>query len=269
MGKVPVMEVSEDTWQFWVAAILPWVPIYFLLKPRFDQLEYKAGKDKGSWQMQGVSWISIMVMLMISQMLLSYSTGKILEIKNVKEIPKHEPARYYRIREFAVHPFIGGVHYTSRKSGRFNQNLDINIYFVHPILTHKRQVISMTPLYWYAVAFHKQISNLSSEATKQRRFKAFFDDCVGKMQHYDFYTLDQFEHKPASTDRENFRIAVQYALRKPVNSDFVILQPRKTPVDSHYGGELAGIFGAYFVGIALFMLLLIRPRLDTEILAER
>lgn len=268
MSKVPIMEVSEDIWQFWIPCIFPWVPILILLKPRFDKLEYKSGKDKGSWQMQGIAWISMTIMLIISQILLTQSTGKMLEIKNVKEIPKHERVRYYRIKEFAVHKFIGGVHYTANQSGRFNQHLDIDIYFANPILMHKKQIISMTPLYWYGVKFHKQISNLSGGETKQRRFKEFFEDCVQKMEHYDFYKPDHFEHKPASTDRENFRIAVQNALRKPVNNDFVILQPVTGPVDNRISGKLTGIFGAFAFGIGLFMVLLIRPRLEMQSIGE-
>lgn len=235
LDKYPIIELSEDIWHYWIPAIFPWIPILLLLKPRFDRLEFKAGKDKGSWQMQGIAWVSMAAMLIPSQYLLTTSTGKLLEIKNVKEIRKYERVRYYRINEFAVHKFIGGVHYALTKNGRYNQNLDIDIYFVNPILTHKDQFITMTPLYWYGVKFHKRISNLNSQQVKERRIRKFFDECVGKMRVYDFYKLDHFEHKPASDDRAHFRIAVQYALKKRVNNDFMILQPQKEPVETRNG----------------------------------
>lgn len=263
LDKIPILEVSEDIWQFWIPAFFPWIPILLWLKPRFDKLEYKAGKDKGSWQMQGIAWIAMMAMLIPAQILLTTSTGRLLEIKNVKEIRKHDRVRYYRIKEFAVHKSIGGVHYAFTKNGKYNQNLDIDVYFVNPILTHKNQFITMTPLYWYGVKFHKRISNLSSRQVKEQRFRKFFDECVTKMQTYDFYTLDHFEHKPASDDRSNFRIAVQYALRKPVNNDFVILQPRKEPVEMRNGHKMAWVFGGFAFGIMLFMLALIKPRLES------
>jgi rhomboid protease GluP len=264
LDKHPILEVSEDIWQFWIPAIFPWIPILLLLKPQFDGLEYKVGKDKGSWQMQGIAWISMMAMLIPSQAYLTTSTGKLLAVKSVKEIRKHERVRYYRIKEFAVYKYIGGVHYSFRKHGRFNQNLDIDIYFVNPILTHKDQFITMTPLYWYGVKFHKQISNLGSDAKKMKLFKAFFDECAQKMGHYDYYKLDHFEHKPASDDREHFRISVQYALKKPVNNDFVILQPRTDPVELRNGYNIAWTFAGFAFGIILFMLALIKPRLQSE-----
>lgn len=264
LGKFPIMELDEDIWQFWIPVITPWIPILIWLKPRFDRLEYKAGKDKGSWQMQGVAWVSMAAMLIPSQFLLTTATGELLDVKNVKEIRKHDRVRYYRVKEFAVHKFIGGVHYSFRALGRFKQDLHMDIYFVNPILTHKKQALTMTPLYWYGVTFHKQISNLLSQHEKERRFRAFFNECTAKMQQYDFNTVDHFENKPASYDRSNFRVAVQNALRKPVNNDFIILEPKKEPAEIRNGHKLAWTLGGFVFGIALFMIVLIKPRLQSD-----
>jgi hypothetical protein len=269
LDKHPILELSEDLWQYWIPAIFPWLPILVWLKPRFDTLEYKAGKNHGSWQMQCIAWIGMIAMLIPSQYYLTTFNAKLLEVKNVNEISKQERVRYYRINEFAVYKFIGGVHYTLWKNGKFNQNLDIDIYFVNPILTHKKQFITMTPRYWYGVTFHKRISNLNNQQTKQRRIKAFFDECVKKMQTYDYYKLDYFEHKPASDDRKHFRIAVQYALRKPVNNDFVILQPRKGPLELRGSGKIAWTFGGFAFGVMLFMLALIKPLLENPPMDEQ
>ena len=264
LGKFPIMELDEDMWQYWIPVVAPWIPILIWLKPRFNQLEYKAGTDKGSWQMQVIAWVGMAPMLIFSQFLLTTATAQVREVKNVKEIRKHEVVRYYRINEFSVHRFIGGVHYSFRTLGRLNQDLHMDIYFVNPILTHKKQAITMTPLYWYGVNFHKQISNLLSEPEKERRFRKFFDECMAKMQHYDFYTLDHFENKPASYDRKNFRIAVQNALKKPVNNDFIILEPQKEPVEMRNGHKLAWTLAGFAFGVVLLMLMLIKPRLQND-----
>jgi rhomboid protease GluP len=263
LDKHPILELSEEMWEYWIPVAFPWAPILIWLKPRFDTLEYRVGTNRGSWQMQCIAWISMAAMLIPSQYYMSRSAGKLLEVKNVKEISKHERVRYYRIKEFAVYKFIGGVHYSLWKNGKFNQNLDIDIYFVNPILTHKKQFITMTPRYWYGVKFHKRISNLNGEQTQQRRIKAFFDECVKKMETYDYHKLDYFEHKPASDDRKHFRVAVQYALRKPVNNDFVILQPRKGPLELRQESKLIWVFGLFLLGLGLFMLALIKPRLES------
>jgi rhomboid protease GluP len=264
IGKYPVLELDEDILNYWIPVTVSWIPILLWLKPRFKPFVFKTDNVKGSWRLQLIAWISISAALIFSQYYLTTSTGKLLELKNVKEISKHERVRYYRIKEFAVYPYIGGIQYAFRVTGRYSENLDIDIYFVNPILTHKTQHIVTAPLYWYGVTFNKRISNWGNNANKEKRFRAFLEKCIADMRHYDFHKLDHFEHKPASYDRENFRKAVQIALRKPVNTDFVILQPVKDAYESRNGYKTAWIFASYATGIIIYMLVLISPSLKKE-----
>jgi rhomboid protease GluP len=250
LGKYPIVEMDEDIWQYWIPAFFPAVPVLVWLKPRFNRLYVgKNGKRRNELP-EAIAWLTIALMLIFSQHYLTTSTGTLLEVENVKAIRKQERARYYRIKSFAVHRPIGGVFYAFRKSGKFNARLDMHIYFAHPILTYKRQPITMTPLYWYGVKFHKQISNLGSNATKQQKFEKFFHECVAKMQNYDFYHIDHFEHTPASFDRENFRRAVGNALQKRINNDFMILQPVLKSAESRNANMFALITGTFLIGLA-------------------
>lgn len=264
LGQYPVLELDEDLWVIWIPVIFAWIPVLIWLKPRFDAIIFKKDKDNGSLRMQFIGWMAITGMLAFSQSFLTTNTGKLLEIQTVKEIRKHQQARYYRIKQFSVYKYIGGVHYAFRTTGKYNEKLEIDIYFANPILTHKTQPITMTPLYWYGVKFNKQISNWGSKVKKERRFKEFLEECIAKMQHYDFPNPDHFEHKPASYDRENFRRAIEYALRKRVTNDFVILQPKSKPFESRNDYKIAGTFISFGLGTIIYMLVLIRPRLKSE-----
>ena len=246
-GKHPILELDEEIWHFWIPAFFPFIPLHFLLKPRFDALRYSKKNNKGTWFMQLMAWIPMVAMLSVAQHYLTTASGKLLELDNIKEISKNELVRYYRIRNFAVHKGMGGVHPAFRTTGKYNQTLEIDIYFAHPILTHKTQLLTMTPLYWYGVKFHKQIGNGHSKEKKEARFQEFFRECVEKMNSYDYHKLDHFEHKPASYDRANFRQAVQYAVGKPVNNNFVILQPRSEAAELRDGHKVAWIFGCFFM----------------------
>ncbi|KAA6438959.1 hypothetical protein FEM33_14750 [Dyadobacter flavalbus] len=264
LGKYPILELDEDIWNIWIPLIFPWIPVLIWLRPRFNAFTFKKNNDRGSWQMQVSGWVTITAMLAFSQSFLTTNTGKLLELQTVKEIRKHEHVRYYRIKQFFVYKYIGGVHSAFRAMGRYNEKLEIDIYFANPILTHKTQPITMTPLYWYGVKFNKQISNWGSNANKEKRFRKFLEECIAKMQHYNFSNLDHFEHKPASYDRENFRIAIQYALRKRVTNDFVILQPRTKTYESRNDYKIAGTLISFAIGVIIYMLLLIGPRLKSE-----
>jgi hypothetical protein len=262
LGKYPILELDEEIWNFWIPAFFPWIPILLWLKN--DKLDF--GKDirGGNWTTQVFAWLAIWSMLLFSQHYLTTSTGKLLTLPNVKEIGRNEPVRYYRIDSFAVHMPIGGVQYAFRTSGRFNQNLIIDIYFVNPILTHKNQAITMTPLYWYGVNFHKQVGNLGTRAKREQRFQAFYNECLNKMKAYDFYHLDHFERTPPSFDRDQFRVAIQNALRRPVDPRVVILEPTTEPVGLRDGLKIAWTFLSYVIGIGMLMLVLIKPKLRSE-----
>jgi rhomboid protease GluP len=265
LGKYPMLQLDEEIWNFWIPAFFPWAPILLWLKPRFDRLVFRKNNEHRSWQMQLIAWITMSAMLILSQNYLTTATGKMLELENVWEIRKHEHVRYYRIRHFAVYRFIGGMQYAFRKSGRYNQDLHINLYFVNPILTHKNQHLTKTLLYWYGVTFHKQISNWKSNHEKERLFRQFAKECTAKMINYDFKQPAYFENKPASKDRENFRIAVQSALRRPVNDNFIILQPKSDSFESRNSGKIPWIFGSFFIGVAIYMLVLIKPQLEGDL----
>jgi hypothetical protein len=264
LGKYPMLELDEDIWNFWIPALFPWIPVLLWLKPKFDLLISKNNSSQHSWPMQVVAWIIIAAMLLFSQNYLTTSNGKLLEVENVKEIRRHDPVRYYRIRHFSVYRYMGGVQYAFRRNGRYNQNLDIDIYFVNPILTHKSQHIITTPLYWYGVKFHKQISNWSSNVKKEMKFRKFLEECIAKMNRYEFKQPDHFENKPESKDRKYFRLAVQNAVNKPVNDTFLILQPKSEPYELRNGHKISWLAGSFFTGVVIYMLTLIRPHLKGQ-----
>jgi rhomboid protease GluP len=260
--EYPILEIKEEVWHFWIPVIFPWIPNYFWFRRKFRILTFKKDIEKRRFSFQVIIWLVMGITLIFSQHYLTTTTGKLLTVKNVKEIQKHKRVRYYRVTDFAVHKFIGGVQSHFRISGKWNSDLNITIYFVNPILTHKTQHIVTTPPYWYGVKFHKRISNLGSNAKKEKKYQAFFKECVAKMEKYDYYKLDHFECKPASVDRENFRIAIQFATRAKVKNDVMILEPVSGAYEQRDGYKLAWMFGLFGIGLVILMLTLIKPALS-------
>lgn len=260
-GKYQALEVNEEMWEIYIPAFIAFAPIWLWMK--FERLTFTKKPKERVLQLQLIGYFVLFGMLAISQAYLSTFESKMVEVKDVKEIGKMAEARYYKIDTFAVHKFIGGAFSTSSVEGRFQQNLKFEVYFVNPILAHKKQILTMTPLYWYGVKFDKKISNWLSVEEKQKRFRAFYQDCVDKMLKYDFHKLDHFERKPASHDRENFRIAVKNALGRPLKGDLVILEPRTKFFENKNGKKIGWTFLTFFIGCGIYMLLLIKPGYET------
>ncbi|MCF0062663.1 hypothetical protein MUK70_01065 [Dyadobacter chenwenxiniae] len=266
MGQYPLLEVNEEMWELYIPAFIALGPIWYWMK--FERLTFRKSQRSRVEQLQLIGYFTLFGMLAVSQAYLSTFESRMVVVKDVKQIEQMKEARYYKIDTFAVYKPIGGAYYTSSVDGRFQSNLKFDIYFVNPILTHKKQFITRTPRFWYGVKFNKKISNYLNSQEKQKRFQAFYQECVNKMINYDFQRLDHFERKPASFDRQGFRNAVRNALQRPINNEFVILEAKNKVFENKDNQKVIWTFLTYFIGCGVYMLALIKPGYSSELSDE-
>lgn len=253
-----LLNLKEEIWNLWIPLILPWIPITIWLRPRFRVLIFKKETDNRRFMFQVISWGMMTAMLFVSQAYLTTATGKLESIKNIHQIDKTETARYYKKDKFAVAPYYGGSYTDFRTSGKYNQDLNFDVFFVTPILKDTSEIISNTPRYWYGVKYHKQISNKISNEKKEQEYQAFYDECLQKINSYNFYSLDHFERKPNSDDLQNFLKAIEVRTNQK-SDDYVVLVPVMENYESRNGNKFVWIFGAFGIGATVFLLLLIWP----------
>ena len=72
-----ILDIDEMIWEFWIPAMLPWIPITIWLKPRLRILTFKKDNDKGRFFFQLITWIGVGVMLSMSHKDLASATGKV------------------------------------------------------------------------------------------------------------------------------------------------------------------------------------------------
>ncbi len=95
--------------------------------------------------------------------------------------------------------------------------------------------------------------NLSNEE-KEQKYQDFYNECIQKMNNYNFYSLDHFERKPNSDDLQNFLKAIE-ARTKQNSNEYIVLVPITESYESRNGNKFAWIFGAFGIGITVFLLL--------------
>lgn len=253
-----ILDLKEEVWNLWIPLILPWIPILIWLRPRLRVLTFKKETDNRRVLFQFISWGMITAMLIVSQAYLTTATGRLESIKNIQQIDNTKPARYYKIDRFAVAPYFGGSYTDFRTSGKYNQDLNFDVFFVTPILNDTSERINNTPMYWYGVKYHKRVSNKISKEEKEQKYQAFYNECIQKMNNYNFYSLDHFERKPNSDDLQNFLKAIE-ARTKHESKEYVVFVPVNESYENRNGNKFAWIFGAFGIGITVFLLLLIWP----------
>lgn len=252
-----IIDIKEEVWVLWLPLIFPWIPITLWLRQRFRILIFKGDNDKGRFFFQIISWGIITAMLFVSQAYLTTASGSLETISTIKQIDKVEKARYYKINNFSVAPYFGGSYTDFRTSGKYNQHLNFDIFFVTPILSDTSERIDGIPKHWYGVKYKNQISNKISNEEKDKKYRDFYDECINKMNKYDFHSLDHFERKPTSDDRQNFLKAIEARIQQKTDDNFIVLEPIQEKFEDRNGNKFAWIFGSFGIGISILLFSLI------------
>jgi rhomboid protease GluP len=127
-----ILDLKEEVWNFWIPLILPWIPILIWLRPRLRVLTFKKETENRRVLFQFISWGMMTAMLFVSQAYLTTATGKLESIINIQQIDKIETVRYYKIDKFAVAPYFGGSYTHFSTSGKYNQDLNFDVFFCNP-----------------------------------------------------------------------------------------------------------------------------------------
>ena len=258
-----LLDIKEEIWVLYLPLIFPWIPITLWLRQRFRVLTFKNGDtDKARFFFQIISWGTMTAMLLVSQPYLTTATGKLETLSSIKEIDKVEKARYYKLTNFSVANYFCGSYTDIRTSGKHDQYLYFEIFFVTPIIADTSEHITNIPKHWYGVKYYEQISNKISNKKKYRRYKEFYDECVQKMNNYNFHSLDHFERKPKSDDRLNFLKAIEAKTKQPTDESFIVLQPIHETYESRNGNKFAWIFGTFGIGFGVLLFSLLFGRFN-------
>ena len=258
--RFEIITFHEEVWTLWLPLALPWIPVLIWLRPRFWILTFKNDHDNGRFFFQVIAVGTICACLFISQRYLTTATGKLQVLPDITEIDRVEKARYYQIDNFSVATDTGGSFANMRVSGKRRQYLNIDLYFVRPIIQRGRKVSMDTPpKHWYGVKFHEQINNKLDVTEKEKAYEAFYADCVQKMERYPFRTVAYFERIPNSEDREHYLHAVQRCIFQSADTGHIVLIPVLDTFEDRNGNSFGWIFGSLGIGLAVFLLALIWP----------
>lgn len=194
-------------------------------------------------------------------MFLTTATGTMQDVTDIDEIDHTEQTRYYKIAKFETLKSQGSVYTDFRVTGKYSEHLDVQVYFVFPIVKDSVDQAPSTFKYWYGVSYKKQLNNRLSSEQKEKEFYKYYEECLGKLNHYNFHQLVYFENLPNSNDRDGYLKAIAN-ITKTETSNVVILVPRHDAFENRNGHKFQWIFGSYLIGLTVFLLLLTWPRIN-------
>ncbi|MEM9338426.1 MAG: rhomboid family intramembrane serine protease [Bacteroidota bacterium] len=249
-----MLPIKEDIFNIWLPLILPWIPITIWLRPKLRILKFK-DPDRLSMLYQMIAWGTMVAMMIVSNSYLKTATGKLAELDSIEQKTDLD-ARFLKLQNIELNRKLGSAHTEFRASGKYNQHLNFDSYFVYPFAARD---LDGKHRYWYGVKIEEQISNRIEPEEKERKYQAFFQQAVKDFEAYEFSEPDYFEVLPHSDDREGFLNAVkrqeQFASTKPV-----IIEPKEGRYLSRNGKKFEWIFGSFGIGFSVFLFALVFPK---------
>jgi len=137
--KLQFFSIKDIIVSFIIPFILPWIPILIWLRPLIKLLNLETKRDSNlPFLYQAIAAFAIVAPTIVAQAYLDTATGKLTELDNISQIDKHEATKYYTLKNCYVDKrnvsFINKV----EVSGKHNEDLNLRIYIVCPILKSKR-----------------------------------------------------------------------------------------------------------------------------------
>jgi membrane associated rhomboid family serine protease len=127
-----VIDLDEQWIQLWIPFIIALGLSMIFIRPR---LRILAKRKKGDFNTGFIIFASLAIAAptIPAQMYLESSTGKLTSLQNVNELDSNATTEYYILKQHYAARNEAGAYYSTYVSGRYNADLNLDIYFATPI----------------------------------------------------------------------------------------------------------------------------------------
>jgi rhomboid protease GluP len=278
--KTETVSVKEDIINFWLPFGLPWIPLLIWLRPRIRLISFDGDnnrQDRKRFSYYMLAAFAIAAPTIVAQHYITTATGKLTQLSSVREIDEHTKTKYYTLNNFYIDKAHPGVFRTSKVSGNRGQHLDFLIYVASPVFEKSEDTLafkmhgdtvrmtgSSGVRVWLGSRFFKQVSNRLNQTEKESLYQSFgresYQQFLGKRLE-EFQYLDRIGN---NDDRDGYMMATRRSYGRPPSfEDPIIVVPVNEAFGSQNSSTFPWVFGSFFIGAGLWLLLALIPTLDS------
>ena len=261
--KLNLFSLKEGVINFAIPIILTGLITWFYLSPKLKILNLKSkhGKD---WPFfySIIAWFVLTIPLVIAQAYIITATGKLTELNSIKEINNYPPTKYYTLKTYYIDKHAIGAHATFEEIGKHNEKFRMNLYFAMPVFENESDTLTSEPLGWVGIKYSNTISNWLSDVEKETSYQYFANASYQAFENKNVSWFMYLDRIGNSEDRDGFIEAIkQNPVFKPNKTIFVEVSE---PFEARNGNKLQWIFFSATIGSLLWLIMLIRPKIDQK-----
>lgn len=265
--KTNTFSIKEDIVNFWLPFGLPWLPVLLWLRPRIKLLKLTGGNGNLPFLYQFIAALAMAIPTIVAQEYIEKASGTLTKLETINEIDNGEQTKYYTVKSFYIDKTNIGVHSAFDVSGKHNENFNMHLYVVLPILGSEADTTNSRCLAWLGVEYSKKISNRLEEKEKEEKYKTFANE---SQKNFDNKDVNQFVYleRVGNTDNgDGFKEAVKKCPKYNSNNASVFIAVNE-PFESRNGNTFAWILGAFGIAGGIWLIMLLIPKLDESELSR-
>lgn len=257
--RAGLFSLKDDIVDFWLPFSLPWIPALIWLRPRIKLLKFK--NDNGSFALLFIATLLIALPTILAQRYLESATGKLTQLDNIGQLDRGLPTKYYSLGRYYIDKSQAGIRAVSTVSGKYNRDLNFDMYITLPVMVAPADTNSGECNYWLGRKYHERISNKLSEKEKNEKYRLFADRVQVEFDTTDFSRFTYLEKAGHTDDHDEFNKAI---LTSPLASanDPVVFISREGAFADRNGNMPGWILLAFCGGLAAWLLLLLLFKFD-------
>lgn len=252
--------LKEDLVKFWLPFGLPFIPVIIWLRPRIHLLDF--ANNNSSFMFQFLACIAIAVPTIIAQEYVITATGKLTALENINQLNPNQKTKYYSLENYYIDKQHIAVENTASVTGKHNENFNMLIYVVMPILAGETDTLKSENKYWLGKKYSNQISNNLSDAEKDEKYKAFAEQCQKEFEETDFGKFTYLKIVGNTEDHDEYNNALKKTEQRLNNN--IVFESSTEPFEARNGKKLPWIFGSLAIGLLIYFIFLLFPKFDED-----
>lgn len=254
--KFNLLNLKDELWNLWFPGIFAWASVMTFMRRRLHVLDFPKEKETRFYY-QIVMVLAVVIPSVVSQMYLEKVAYELIIVRNVSEIENYENEKYFAVQYFDAKNDKSGAFVTSRTTGRNNDKLNFELFFVCPFEDTNAGI-------WYGIDYKKSISNGLGDDQKQSEYRSFISESELAFSNKNLKPVGYFERLRPSDDLDGYLKAVKRKVPIANLDEQIILIPQHESIEARSEGFLKWVFYWFGIGSAILLIMILFRKISKK-----